>query len=172
MHSGTPSVVTSGWNMQTQSTQWWMKNMSSQYSTAPLCRTEKMHFIASALFVMLVLYIGRIVLCVCHIVLNDTNLTNEDSGLCFGLTVHARMLHVCIGCTVHVFIVSFDKRRLTWALWTARPWHVASPPICWTRLLRPLKSQNTTSDTGLPSIETTNPSCTINGYNLRDSADP
>lgn len=49
-------------------------------------------------------------------------------------------------CNAHVFVsvVLKDRRWLTSALWTARPWHVASPPICWTRLLRPLKSQNTT----------------------------
>lgn len=38
------------------------------------------------------------------------------------------------------------SRGLTVAPWTARPWRAASPLICWTRLLRPLKSENTTSD--------------------------
>lgn len=71
---------------------------------------------------------------------------------------------------VHVLVVCYDKNRLTLALWMARPWHAVSPPICWTQLLRPLKSQNTTSDRRPPSIETTNLSCPINGHNLWDSA--
>lgn len=97
--------------------------------------------------------------------------------------MHWNMLHylsrVCLCLSVlshrHLYIArvlrAMIKNRLTLTLWMARPWHAASPLICWTRLPRPLKSQNTTWDMRPPSTETTTPSCPINGHNLQDSTD-